>query len=97
MVRHFVGCMGDYDFDRIAHYAHRRFVEGEDTITLMEHAESEREKEEIALVALMDVEDDDVRELELVCRHAGQCKITLCRDRLRVLIAEEIHKGRPQR
>ena len=52
MVCHNLGCLGNYDFDHIAFFARKRFVEGCNTVTLLEQAESECEKEEIALVCL---------------------------------------------
>jgi hypothetical protein len=42
--------MGNYDFDHIAFFAKKRFVEGCNTIELLGAAKTEREKEEIALV-----------------------------------------------
>lgn len=83
-------CLGHYDFDRIAHYAKQRFVEGRSTVSLLEEAGSEREKEEIVLVSLLDVEEDRIRDLELHCRYSSQCKVLDCRDRLRGLIEEAL-------
>jgi hypothetical protein len=83
-------CLGDYNFEEIAFFAKKRFVEGCNTVELMEAARSEREKEEIALVCLLDVEDDKIRDLRLYCRHAGECKVMDCRDRLKQLIEGEL-------
>ena len=83
-------CLGHYDFDNIAHYAKKHFVEGCTTVALMEQAGSEREKEEIAMVSLLDVEDDQIRDLELSCKHDRQCKVLDCRDRLKELIQDEL-------
>ena len=83
-------CMGDYDFEHIARFAKKRFVEGFDTIALLEQAKSQREKEEIALVCMLDVEDDVIKDLRLDCRHAGQCKATDCRDRLKRMIEADL-------
>ena len=83
-------CLGHYDFEKIAHYARRRFVEGCPTVTLLAQAESEREREEIALVSLLDVEDDQIRGLELDCRHARHCKVLDCRDRLKALLRDQL-------
>jgi hypothetical protein len=88
-------CLGHYDFDNIVHYAKKRFVEGCTTVALMEQAGSEREKEEIALVSLLDVEDDQIRDLELTCRYDKQCKVLDCRDRLRKLIQDELTVSPP--
>lgn len=83
-------CMGNYNFERIVFYAKKRFIEGCNTIDLMAAAKSEREKEEIALVSLLDVEDDNIQDLQLTCKYAGLCKAVDCRDKLRKMIGEEL-------
>jgi hypothetical protein len=83
-------CLGNYDFEHIAYYAKKRFVEGWNTIALLEQAETQSEKEEIVLVSMLDVEDDDIRNLQLSCRHASECRIMDCRDRLKKLIKAEL-------
>lgn len=83
-------CLGNYDFDNIAHVAKQRFVDGKPTIELLRRASSRREREEIALVAMLDVHDDTVHDLRLDCRHAGTCKTTDCRARLMTMIQEEL-------
>lgn len=92
MVRHNSGCLGNYDFDNIAHYAKMRFVEGQDTVSLLESAASEREKEEIALACLLDVEDETIRDLKLSSRYESECTLTNCRAMLRQMIEEELAK-----
>jgi hypothetical protein len=57
--------MGNYDFEHIVFYARKRYVEGISTIVLLCNAIYEREKEEIALVSSLDVEDDKIRVLQL--------------------------------
>ncbi len=84
------GCLGGYDFEHIVAFARKRFIEGIDTIALMEQAQSEREKEEIALVAMLDLDDSTVRDLQLFCCHADRCKNTNCRSLLRRMIEEDI-------
>jgi hypothetical protein len=84
------GCLGNYNFDKIAFFARKRFVEGCNTMDLMSAARSEREKQEIALVSLLDVEDDKIRDLELCCKYAGRCKVMDCRERLKKLIEGEL-------
>ena len=93
MVNRTRGCLGDYDFDHIAMYARKRFVEGIDTVSLMSQAGSEKEREEIALVCLLSVKDEVVNDIQLSCRHANSCKITNCRDKLRDLINDELATG----
>lgn len=84
------GCLGDYDFDNIAFYARKRFVEGHNTIDLLQQAKSTREKEEIALVAMMDLDDETVQNLQLYCKHAGKCQITNCRELIKQLIEDNL-------
>lgn len=82
------GCLGNYDFDKIAYYARKRFVEGCDTVTLLQSVRSEREKEEIALVSMLDVEDEKIRDLSLSCKY-DDCPVISCRDKLNRLIGKE--------
>ncbi len=95
MVNYNPGCMGDYDFDKIAHFAYRRFVEGCDTVTLLQQATSQQEKEEIVLVAMMDVEEDMINSLQLTCRYAKECHMTNCHTKLREILGREYLQGKP--
>lgn len=90
MVNRSPGCFGNYDFDRIAYFAKKRFVDGFSTIRLLKQAKSETEREEIALVCMLDIEDEVVLDVELGCRYADECKVTNCRDKLRKLIEAEM-------
>lgn len=85
-------CLGKYDFEHIISFARKRFIEGCSTIELMGQANSEREKQEIALVSLLDLEEDTVRELNLSCSYDNECKATDCREMLKKLIEEELVK-----
>ena len=82
--------IGNYNFERMVANAKKRFVEGCNTIDLMEAATSDCEKEEIALVALLDVSDDDIQELQLFCKYSEPCKAIDYRDNLRKMIWEEL-------
>ena len=84
------GCLGNYDFEHIAFFARKRFVEGCHTMALLQQAESEREKEEIVLVSLLDVDNDQIRELQLSCKYDKQCKVVSCRDKLKKMIEDEL-------
>lgn len=82
-------CIGNSNFDRIAFYARRRFVEGVDTITLMTEAPTEHEKREVALAALLDLDESSLRRLNLFnCSQQG-CKAHDYRQRLRQLLGLE--------
>lgn len=83
------GCLENYDFDEICSMARRRFLEGEDTVSLLKQAHNQREREEVVLVSLLDLDDGQVRDLHLCCSHAGRCQVTACRERLRAMIERE--------
>ena len=79
-----------YDFDRIVFYARKRFVDGCNTIDLMTAAKSDKEKEEIALVALLNVDDENIQDLQLFSRYSEPCKAIDFRDYLREVIWKEL-------
>lgn len=84
------GCLGNYDFEHIADFARQRFIDGVSTIDLMAQAQSAIEKEEIALVCLLDVDDDVVQDLMLSCVHDDTCEVTNCRTKLKNMIEDEL-------
>lgn len=84
------GCLGNYDFDQISHYAKKRFVDGCDTVSLISQAATDREKEEIALVCMLDIDDETVNDIQLNCQYKGTCKVTNCRAKLRAMIEAEL-------
>lgn len=83
------GCMRQYDFDHIAYYARKRYVEGISTIVLLCNAETEKEKTLIVLASLLDLDDDRVRELKPYCGPKCQREMFELRDRLRSIIEQE--------
>lgn len=87
------GCFGSYDFNRIAYFAKKRFVDGNSTINLLNQARTDTEREEIALVCMLDIDDDIVLDVKLGCRYANDCKVTNCRDKLRKLIETELNSS----
>ena len=88
MACHVPGCLGNYNFANIALFARKKFIEGCNTIDLMRNARTHREKEEIALVAMLDLSDKTVTDLRLDCKHADTCKVTHCRNLLKKMIEE---------
>ena len=87
------GCIGNYNFAIVALFARIRFIDGCNTIDLMRNAQTHREKEEIALVVILDLNDKTVTDLKLDCKHAGTCEITTCRN----LLIKMINKGLDQK
>ena len=84
-------CLGNYNFDNIALYARKRFIEGYNTIDLLQKAKSNRERQEIALVAMMDIDEETVDNLQLSCQYAEQCKVTSCRKVIKEIIENNLH------
>ncbi len=87
---HKPGCLGHYDFDQIAYFARKRFVDGVDTVALLQQAGSEREREEIVLVCMLDIEDDVIKDIQLKCRYSLDCEVADCRRLLKEMIEREL-------
>jgi hypothetical protein len=84
------GCIGKYNFTIVALFARKRFIEGRNTTDLMRNAKTHREKEEIALVVMLDLNDQTVTDLKLDCKHADTCEITICRNLLIKMINKSL-------
>jgi hypothetical protein len=85
--------MGNYDYDRIAVIAIKRYVEGYDTIALLDAARSQREKEEIILVALLHFDDDVLADFNLGCGGDDECQTITCRNRLKHMLRGYLEHG----
>ena len=83
------GCLRQFDFEHIAFYARKRYVEGISTIVLMCNAKTECEKTLIALASLLDLEDEWILELQPYCSDKCQRRMLDLRDQLRLMIQQE--------
>lgn len=83
-------CMGNFNFENIAYYARKRFIEGVNTIELMQQTQSNRRRQEIALVAMMDIDDTTINNLHLSCQYKEQCKVTTCREIIKEIIEKNL-------
>lgn len=90
MKYHNPDCVGNFNFDNIAYYAHKRFIEGYSTIELMQKTQSHRRRQEIALVAMMDIDETTVNNLHLSCQYKEQCKVTTCRKIIKEIIEDNL-------
>jgi hypothetical protein len=81
--------MRQYDFDHIAFYARKRYVEGISTIVLLCNAKTESEKTLIVLASLLNLDDDEIRELKPYCSPKCQRLLFDLRDRLRLMLEQE--------
>ena len=78
--------MGNYDYDRIALVAIKRYVEGFHTIDLLKAATSQREKEEIIHVALLHFDDEVLADFNLDCACDNECSTLVYRNRLKNML-----------
>jgi len=90
-MNHNAFCLGNYDFDKIALYARKRFIEGSNLLDLFKNTQSHRERQEIALVSKLSTENSTVDELQLACPYTEQCKVTNCHMRIKELIENSLH------
>ena len=90
-------CIGNYNFDHIAYFAKRRFIYGYDTIVLLAEliaaAKAEREKEEIALVSSLELEDGKIKDLQIRCRYDDQCITSDCIKKLKKMVVQQLEKS----
>ena len=86
---HDLTCIRQFEFDHIAYYARKRYIEGVSTIVLLCSAESESEKIQIVLASLLDLEDDKIIELKPYCSRQCQRLMFDLRDRLKLMIEQE--------
>ena len=87
------GCAKKYKFNRIAHYARKRYVDGVSTIALMCSAKSEDERILIVLASLPDFDDEGIRELKPYCSEECQCEMFRLRERLRDMVMRELESS----
>ena len=83
------GCMRKFDFEHIAYYARKRYVEGISTIVLLCNAKTESEKTLIVLASLLDLDDEKILELKPYCSPKCQRLMFDLRDRLKLMLEQE--------
>jgi len=84
------GCARKYDFDHIAYYARKRYVDGVSTIVLLCNAKTDEEKVLIVLASLPDFDDEGIRELRRYCSPECQREMFHLRERLKDMIKREL-------
>jgi len=90
-MNHNTYCIGNYDFEKIAHYAHKRFIEGNNIMDLLSQTSSHRERQEISLVAGLSTSNSIVEDLKLSCPYKEQCKVSNCRSRIKEMIENKLY------
>jgi len=90
MSHHNAYCMGNYDFEKIALYAHERFFKGKNILEQLSQSSSHRERQEIGLVSSLSTRDSVVQKLNLDCPYKEQCKVTNCHTRIKSLIESQL-------
>ncbi len=90
MVCRNTACLGNYDFDHIISYAIERYINGKNTVDMLNKAKSVIELEEICLVCLLDVEDAEIQRLELSCKYNDASGVPSCREQLRDMIQDKL-------
>ena len=76
MACYVLGCPGNYNIANISLFVRGGLLTAT-TIDLMRNARTHRAKEEIALVAMLDLNDRTVTDLKLDCKHTRNAKSSL--------------------
>ena len=83
------GCISQCDYQSVAYYARRRYLEGIATVVLLREARNKDEKRMIVMASLLDVDDDTMRELMKGCDRGCLCRMLDMRTRLRFMLHQE--------
>lgn len=83
------GCVKRYQYERVAHYARKRYVEGIATVVLLCRARAEDEKQLIVLASMLDVDDEKFQELMPSCNCRCRHRMLEFRERLRIMLEAE--------
>lgn len=84
-----LACIRQIEFDHIAYFARKRYIDGISTIVLLCAAKSDSEKTLIGLASLLDLEDEKILELKPYCSHQCQRLLFDLRNRLKLMIQRE--------
>ena len=83
-------CFCEYDIDELIHVGHKRYVENIPTVELMKNALSEKEKDEICVISMLDVDDDKLEKLRGDRVVDQKCNVISCRRLLRKQIKRKL-------
>ena len=86
-------CLGYYDFDQVVVFAKQKFIDGYSTIDLLKNAKTQKERDEVTLIAFFDLDVDCVTELSLHCRFAEVCTVKNCWQTFKGMIEKTIGKS----
>ncbi|MFW5751004.1 MAG: hypothetical protein ACOCZK_05080 [Planctomycetota bacterium] len=80
-------CFCHIPIEELVYWARRRYVDGEPTTALLANAPSQRDRELICVIALLDV---DAERLNKAIGHLAKpgCRLEACRRQLRAWLAE---------
>lgn len=85
-------CEANYDFDKVIYFARKKFIDQVPTIELLQSAKTDKEREEICLISLLEVEDAEVRDLLVECKYQNKCSIVNCQQVLKKMIEKELQR-----
>jgi hypothetical protein len=86
-------CLGYYDFDKVVLYARKKFIEGDSTINLLKTAKTQKERDEVTLIAFLDLDMNKVKEISLHCRYSKKCTVKNCLQIFKEMIESEVGKS----
>lgn len=76
--------------DELSYWAEKRYIERVSTVELIKLAKTDKDKEIITIVGMLDVDDESLSKIgEEIDEH--DCNIFSCRDKLRKLLEEKYH------
>ena len=83
-------CFCEYDIDELIDLGYRRYVKNIPTVELMNEAISEKEKDEVCVISMLDIDDDKLEEVMGDMTADKKCNIISCRRLLRKQICKKL-------
>ena len=84
------GCFCDYDIDELIEVARKRYVDKVPTVDLMQRSGSPKEKDEVCIVSMLDVDDEKLAELVKKSLIDEKCDVISCRRFLKKQISRKL-------
>jgi len=83
-------CFCNYDLDELIELGYKKYVKNIPTVELMKEATSEKEKDEICVISMLDVDDDKLEEVMSDMLEDEKCNVLSCRKLLRRQIRKKL-------
>ena len=83
-------CFCKYDIDELIHIGRKKYLEKIPTVELMKEATSRKEKDEVCVISMLDIDDEKLEEVMANKVTDKKCNVISCRQMLREQIKKKL-------